>query len=173
MWIGANAARVSANAAEFHKSNSRYRSARISALVTSLFGLCVCISGPYLLRLIYGAEYGEAAGALQILVLEAIISGTVYILAQAFMALAKPGTVTVLQGIGLALSIPLMLWLIPKMGVVGAAIALLLSTIARFLFIYFGFPVFLRLQPPRLFPSHEDLKSVWNIVQPVTPDRGQ
>jgi len=147
------------------------RSTRISALITISCGALVCLTGPYLLALLYGSEYVAAAGALRILVLEAIISGAVFTLAQAFMALAKPGIVTILQGLGLALSIPLMLWLIPTMGVIGAATALLLSTVARFLFVYFGFPIFLRTQRPKLSPGKDDFLSIWNLVcQQLRPE---
>lgn len=146
------------------------RSTRISAMITVFCGACVCLSGPYLLGLLYGSEYVGATSALRILVLEAIVSGAVFTLAQAFMALARPGIVTILQGLGLALSIPLMLWLIPSMGVVGAALALLLSTTARFLFIYFGFPVFLRTRKPKLFPEKDDFVSIWNLCRHLRPE---
>ena len=73
-------------------------SVRISGMVTVACGAMVCIAGPTLLRVVYGAEYVSAAGALRILVLEAVLSGVTFVLAQAFMALNRPGVVTVLQG---------------------------------------------------------------------------
>jgi O-antigen/teichoic acid export membrane protein len=136
------------------------RSARLSTLVTATCGLFVCAVGPFLLKLLYGKEYVSAVGALRILVLEVTISGLVFVLAQAFMALARPGIVTILQGMGLALSIPMMLFLIPKWGVMGAAVSLLISTIARFLFIYVGFRVFLHTRSPNLVPRLSDVRSI-------------
>ena len=70
-------------------------SVRISGLVTVACGAMVCLAGPTLLRVVYGAEYEAAAGALRILILEAVLSGITFVLAQAFMALNRPGVVTV------------------------------------------------------------------------------
>ncbi|MGA7341890.1 MAG: polysaccharide biosynthesis C-terminal domain-containing protein, partial [Terracidiphilus sp.] len=132
-------------------------SVRMSGLVTAACGALVCIAGPTLLRALYGAEYVAAAGALRILVLEAVLAGVTFVLAQAFMALNRPGVVTVLQGIGLSLSLPMMLWLIPRYGIYGAAISLLASTCARLLFVCAGFKVFLKVAPPRILPARRDL----------------
>ena len=72
------------------------------------------------------------------------------------MALNHPGTVSLLQGFGLALTVPLMLLLIPRYGITGAALALLLSTLARLCFICIGFPVYLKLRTPDLVPKISD-----------------
>ena len=100
-------------------------------------------------------------------------------MAQAFKAVGRPGVVTILQGIGLALCIPMMLWLIPKWGLAGAAAALLISTAARFLFIYISFRVFLRTRMPRLLPRLDDFHFVVSIVhsrlrrEPALPEVAQ
>lgn len=147
-------------------------SVRISGLVTVACGAMVCIAGPSLLRILYGAEYVAAAGALRILVLEAILSGVTFVLAQAFMALNRPGVVTVLQGVGLSLSVPMMLCLIPRYGIYGAAISLLASTCARLLFVCGGFRVFLKVNPPRLLPAWRDINALlgacWFLVRERT-----
>ncbi|MGB0064292.1 MAG: polysaccharide biosynthesis C-terminal domain-containing protein, partial [Terracidiphilus sp.] len=137
---------------------------RISALATALCGIVVCAAGPSLLRIFYGGEYVAAAGALRILVIEVVISGATYVLAQAFMALGRPGVVTVLQALGLSLSIPLMLVLIPRWGIYGAAVSLLASTIARFLFVVVAFRVFLKIESPSLILNRDDLKLLWSGV---------
>jgi O-antigen/teichoic acid export membrane protein len=140
------------------------RSVRISGLITAVSGIVVCLTGPKLLRLLYGKEYVGAVGALRILVIEVVLSGATFVLAQAFMALGRPGIVTILQGIGLSLSIPMMLWLIPHYGIYGAAVSLLTSTIVRLLFICVGFRVFLKLSPPRLFPAMQDVRLLLRTV---------
>jgi O-antigen/teichoic acid export membrane protein len=139
-------------------------SVRISALVTALCGILVCFAGPSLLRILYGSEYVAAAGALRILVAEVVLSGVTYVLAQAFMALDRPGVVTVLQGLGLSLSIPLMLLLIPQYGIYGAAVSLLASTIARLVFVYSAFRLFLKTKPPSLIPVGHDIRLLWNAA---------
>ncbi len=139
-------------------------SVRASGLITAACGIPVCIAGPFLLGLLYGKEYTDAVGAMRILVLEVVISGATFVMAQAFMALDRPGVVTVLQAIGLSLSIPMMILLIPHYGIYGAAISLLTSTIARLLFVYAGFRIFLKTKPPRLLPDGRDVRLLWSIA---------
>jgi O-antigen/teichoic acid export membrane protein len=86
-------------------------------------------------------------------------------MAQAFMAMGRPGTVTLLQALGLSLSVPLMLLLIPRFGVAGAATALLLSTIARAIFLLTGFRLFLKSRPPNVIPRPADLRELVTLAR--------
>jgi O-antigen/teichoic acid export membrane protein len=147
------------------------KAVRISGLATAACGLLVCIAGPALLGLLYGAEYEAAAGALRILVLEATLSGIVFVLAQAFMALDHPGVVTILQALGLSLSIPMMIWLIPIYGIYGAAISLLASTIARLLFVCIGFRLFLKTSAPSLLPEWRDIRFLSGAILEICRER--
>jgi O-antigen/teichoic acid export membrane protein len=146
-------------------------SVRTSGLVTAICGVFVCLTGPTLLRLLYGAEYVNAVGALRILVLEAVLSGVVFVLAQAFMALDRPGVVTILQAVGLSLSIPMMLWLIPRYGIYGAAVSLLVSTTARLIFVTAGFRVFLKISPPAMLPGWTDVRTLLGAVHSMVRER--
>ena len=141
------------------------RAARVSLLLTGLCAAFVAIAGPLLLRIFYGKAYARSSTSLRLLLIEVTISGCVFVLAQMFMAMGRPGTVTVLQGIGLALSIPLMLLLIPRFGINGAAISLLISTCCRFAFMYFSFPGVLKLPLPDLLPRREDLSMLLGAVR--------
>ncbi|HEX4029454.1 MAG TPA: lipopolysaccharide biosynthesis protein [Terracidiphilus sp.] len=144
---------------------------RMSGLVTVLCGTVICVAGHALLRVVYGAEYAAAAGALRILVLEAILSGVTFVLAQAFMALDRPGVVTLLQGLGLSLSIPMMLLLIPRYGIYGAAVSLLASTTARLIFVWSGFKIFLKRSAPRLIPDSGDVQSLMGACLHLVRER--
>ncbi|ADW71504.1 polysaccharide biosynthesis protein (plasmid) [Granulicella tundricola MP5ACTX9] len=132
------------------------RATRISAGLTLMGSLVVAFVGPWLLKIFYGRKYIHSVGAFRVLLLEVTISGCAFLLSQAFMALGRPGLGTVLQAIGLALSIPLMLWLIPMWGVLGAATALTISTVARTILVYFSFRMFLKIRPPDIIPKRED-----------------
>jgi O-antigen/teichoic acid export membrane protein len=134
------------------------RAARISTLLTALAGVGIVSLGPHLLSLLYGREYTGATTVLRILVLEVVLSGGTFVLSQAFMALERPGVVTALQVIGLLFTLPLMLVLIPRLGIVGAGLALLASTTARLIFVLVSFPLFLKMRIPNVFPMVEDLK---------------
>jgi O-antigen/teichoic acid export membrane protein len=144
---------------------------RISGLVTAVCGFFVCIAGPTLLRVLYGAEYAPAVGALRILVIEVVLSGAVFVLAQAFMALDRPGVVTLLQAVGLGFSLPMMLWLIPRYGIYGAAISLLTSTTIRLLLVCAGFRFFLNTRPPSLLPGGCDIRFVLRTASSLLPER--
>ncbi len=133
---------------------------RISGVVSVFFGALICMFGQTLLRLVYGAAYVAAAGPLRILTIEAILSGITFVLAQPFMALNRPGTVTLVQGLGLSLSVPMMLWLIPRYGVYGAAISLLTSTTVRLLLVCASFRIVLAQSRPRLLPGLKDIAAL-------------
>jgi O-antigen/teichoic acid export membrane protein len=132
------------------------RAARLSALVTVAGGLGVMLAGQMLLRLFYGAEFVAATNLLRLLTLETIITSTTLVLAQAFMALGKPGTVTLLQGVGLGLSVGLMLVLIPRFGLLGAGLALVCSAIVRLGLMMLSFPWLLKERAPQLVLQRED-----------------
>jgi len=134
------------------------RAMRMSTMLTTCGGIFVISLGPQLLGLLYGKEYRGANTVLRILVVQIILDGATAVLSQTFMALGRPGIVTTLQVIGLLLTVPLMLVLIPRLGIVGAGLALLLSTIARFAFILISFPVFLKMHVPQLLPTLTDFK---------------
>lgn len=136
------------------------RAARTSLLITAAFSLFVGLLGPTLLKVFYGKDYTSATGVLRIMLVEVTLSGLVFVLAQAFMALNHPGTVSLLQGVGLGLSVPLMLVLIPRFGINGAAMSLLLSTAARLVLICFGFPFYLKMPVPDLLPSRNDFTAL-------------
>jgi O-antigen/teichoic acid export membrane protein len=135
-------------------------STRITTMLTAMFALVASLVGPFLLRTLYGREYGGASVTLDLLLVEVTLSGAVFIMAQAYMAMGRPGMVTIVQSMGLSLSIPLMLLLIPYWGINGAAVALLTSTVARFLLVYFGFGFILHVPRLQLLPQLSDFKIV-------------
>ena len=136
------------------------RATRISTAVSAIIAIAVMLFGPFLLHLLYGQKYMGAVPVFRILVIESVISGTTWVLAQAFMALGRPGTVAILQGVGLGLSVPLMIVLIPSYGIEGAGFALLGSTAARFIFVLVCFPIILKVRPPNIILTTKDLSTL-------------
>ena len=136
------------------------RAVRMTTLLTTVCGVGVMLAGPHLLSLLYGHEYSGATRVLRVLVIEVVIAGATQVMSQAFMALARPGVITALQAFGLVLTIPLMFYLVPRYGIVGAAVSLLLSTCARFLFVLASFSRFLGIPCPRLIFGRKDLHAI-------------
>jgi len=139
------------------------RAARLSTAVTAACAVMVALLGPLLLRLLYGSAYAAASSTLRILVIEVVFSGLVFVLSQTFMALGRPGLVTMLQGTGLALSVPLMLLFIPRFGIEGAALALLCSTLARTVLVMGAFRYVLGVRKLSLVPTWRDLQNFWRM----------
>ena len=140
------------------------RAVRMTTLLTTVCGAGIMLAGPRLLVLLYGPEYRGAAAILRILVVEVILGGATQVMSQAFMALSRPGVITTLQAIGLLLTVPLMLVLVPRFGIEGAALSLLLSTCARFTFVLASFSRFLGLPRPGILPRRADLAFIHGVV---------
>jgi O-antigen/teichoic acid export membrane protein len=137
---------------------------RMTTFATTLCGAGIMLAGPRLLIFLYGPEYRGAAAILRILVVEVILAGATQVMSQAFMALSRPGVITTLQAIGLMLTVPLMLVLVPRFGIEGAALSLVVSTCARFAFVLASFSRFLSLPRPGLLPRRADLAFIHGAV---------
>ena len=133
------------------------RSARLATVVTTVIGLAIVAAGPLLVRLLYGSAYASVGALLPILVLVMIIGGTTYVLMQGLLAAGRPGIVTLTQFVGLVLSVPFFIVLVPASGPRGAAMALLASTIIRLALVMACYPLWLRAPLPRIWINRTDL----------------
>jgi O-antigen/teichoic acid export membrane protein len=133
------------------------RAVRVSLVLTCLAGIIVSFLAPVVLNALYGEKFLAAISVFRILLIETIINGTVWVFLQAFMAVGKPGIVTVLQGLGVAISIPLMFLLIPTYGLEGAGMALLGSSSIRLILVYLSYGFILKVSPPSLLLNKQDL----------------
>jgi O-antigen/teichoic acid export membrane protein len=137
------------------------RAVRVSTALAAIGAAAIALAGPLALRVLYGAKFVGAVPVFRILLVEVVLSGATLILVQAYMAIGRPGVVTGLQALGLGLSIPLMLLLIPRFGLVGAALALLISTCVRLTLTLAGYPRLLRTRVPKLLVTVDDVLVVW------------
>jgi O-antigen/teichoic acid export membrane protein len=157
------------------------RAVRITTFMTGSAGLFVALLGPRLITFLYGSAYRSATGIVRILLMEVLLSGVALVLSQAFMALGQPGAVTVFQVSGLLLTIPLLIGLVPRYGIHGAALAILLSTTIRLVAVMALFRPLLHIPCPRILLTKDDwtfitltLRKPWNRPsvqpEPVTSD---
>jgi O-antigen/teichoic acid export membrane protein len=133
------------------------RAASGSLAVTVLAAIGLALFGPWVLGLLYGQEFLDAVPIFRLLLFAAVLNGTDQVLAQAFMASDRPGMVTLLQSAGIVLSVPLLLVLVPRYGLEGAGLALLISATVRFLLVLVSFPLVLKVHLPRLWLTSTDL----------------
>ncbi|GGH09284.1 oligosaccharide flippase family protein [Silvibacterium dinghuense] len=136
------------------------RAVRVTAALMAAASLTLILLGPSILHFAYSERFDGAAPILRLLLVESVIDGVTSTLGQAFLAASSPGTVAMLQGCGLLTAVPLLLLMVPRWGIMGAAIAFALSTLARFTFVYFSFQRRLGVKPPSLLLRREDLRAL-------------
>jgi antigen flippase len=141
------------------------RSARFVFLGTTLAAILLNILLPFLIPFAFGREYASIVGVTQLLTIAVVLGSAGYTLAQAFMATGRPEIVTILQASGVAATAPLMLLLIPRYGLHGAAYAVIFSNVIRVALVLMAYPVFLKSRVPRLVPSRQDLTDIFSRLR--------
>jgi len=140
------------------------RTARVGCVCAGLLGSAFVILIPWLLPFFYGHAYDEAFGPTGILTLEAVIAGLSSVLLQAFGVVGRPFVVTLIQGVWLSVTVVLLITLVPRMGLEGAAVALLGSTLFRVCIILVCYKVVLKAALPSLIPVPSDFIYLRNKV---------
>jgi O-antigen/teichoic acid export membrane protein len=130
------------------------------------------ITMPVLLPAFFGKAFSGAIPVAQVLALTFLLNGTGYVISQAFLAAGKPGVIAMIQASGLVFVVPLMLVLIPRYGLLGAAWALVLATFLRGAITMLCFPIVLKAPIPSLIPTRSDLTFVRDSLARrfITPD---
>jgi O-antigen/teichoic acid export membrane protein len=134
--------------------------ARVSTALTLLAATGLALVASWVLGVLYGQEFVGAVTVVRLLLLKSVLDCATLVLAQVFMAVGRPGIVTVLQGTGLALVLPLLLVLVPRYGLEGAGLALLGSSAVRLVFVLVSFPLILKVRIPRLLLGRNDLVAI-------------
>ncbi len=142
-------------------------SARASLLIMLLVVLPLMLLAHPLLRWVYGHAFAGAATVMRLLIIEAVLVGINGVLTQAFMALGRPGLVGFIQGTSLPVTL-LLLWLmVPRWGLAGAGMALVIAALARLAFTQVCFRVVLGTPPPKLWPRLADVLRVLHSLRSV------
>ncbi|MGP6160011.1 MAG: lipopolysaccharide biosynthesis protein [Vulcanimicrobiaceae bacterium] len=134
------------------------RAARITFALLVLSLLLSVAALPFLLPAVYGHSFTGSTRVAQILILSIVFNGTVYVLSQAFMASGKPGIMAGIQVLGLSTTIPAMLVLVPRFGLVGAAASLVLSSILRLWMALVCYPTILKQKMPSIILTLDDVR---------------
>lgn len=144
------------------------RAARINTLITASTALVLFLILPLAMPLVYGRAFNGVIPVTRILLVEIVLTGAASILAQAFMATGKPGVIAVLQTVGLLLAVPLMFAFIPRFGLSGAALALLVSTASRLALVLVCYPLVLKTPVPNMVVNRSDLAFLANRLRRTT-----
>ena len=149
------------------------RSARLVFAFSLLAALIFAAALPVLVPLAYGGAYQAVVALAQILTVGVLLSVTTGTLTQAFMATGRPEIATFLQCVRLCVTVPLMLILIPKFGLTGAAYAADGASAVQFLMVLIAYPVILHRSVPRLVPTARDLRDVFGRLTRQAAVAGQ
>jgi O-antigen/teichoic acid export membrane protein len=139
-------------------------SSRVTTTATGLIALALALAAPILLPTVYGPDFAPAVYIFPILLAESVLSGTVKIIGQGLMGAGRPGTITMVQGFGLACVLPLLALLVPPYGLMGAAVAMLLSTLLRLAFIAASYEILLRRRMPGLLIRRSDVTFLYRRI---------
>lgn len=144
---------------------------RIAVAVSALLVLGLGFATPFFISKLFGSEYAAAIPCAVVLVIAAGFSGINYVLQEGVRGLADTPAVFFGEGAGLISTVLSLLVLLPRLGILGAAIASLLgySTTAAFLLVR------LRLRTGAsvgslLFARVDDIRL---IVQRVMPGQSE
>jgi O-antigen/teichoic acid export membrane protein len=117
-----------------------------SVLVTAALALCA----PFLLRLLYGAEFVGASDSLRLLLPGACCLAGSQILSGGLSGLNRPGLASIAHGIGALVTLVGLVTLLPVLGIIGAA---LVSTAAYALVFAIQLVFFSRASGTRVFDA--------------------
>ena len=132
--------------------------ARVGILAALAVALPLGLLGPWLITTIYGADFAAAASPFQILVAEAAVAAISSTMAQAFLSVGRPGVITILQVASFLVGAAMIVVLVPRLGMQGAALGLLVGSLVRLIVIAACYPVVLRVTVPRLWLNGADLR---------------
>ncbi len=109
-----------------------FKTLRVTVAINFVLSLVLCLGAHFLLHLIYGDRFSSGTLSLQILLAATLFQNAAAILYQALGAAGRPEMVTLIEVVGTSSSFGLMLLLVPRFGIRGAASAIFLASILRF-----------------------------------------
>jgi O-antigen/teichoic acid export membrane protein len=133
---------------------------RVGMLVIIAVAVPLVIVAPMLLGLLFGRDFLPAVPVFRVILVATVFNGTADIAAQAFMATGRPGVVSILRCVELAILAVLLVYLVPKLGLMGAAWGMLAAACFRFIGIMSCHPIMLGQPPPRLYLDRSDIRRI-------------
>jgi O-antigen/teichoic acid export membrane protein len=116
------------------------RATRLSTTVLITIATPLAVASPQVLRLWLGEDFeSKSSTVLRLLVVTYFVIGTTHVAYYTTLAFARPRVTALLYGVGAILNVGLLVALVPTFGIVGAAVAYLVSAIPLLgLFWYVG-----------------------------------
>jgi len=136
------------------------RYVRSSMATGTLAALALAAIVPLVVPWFYGSDFAAAIRITEVLLVELVATGVAIVLSVAFMAVARPGAVSLLQGGSIVLAVPLMVALIPRLGLMGAALGLVITSLVRLAATIAIYPRIVGTPAPSILPGRDDLRMI-------------
>jgi len=133
---------------------------RVNLVVVALAAIVLVFAAPIVLRLFFGSGFAAAIGPVRFFAAATVLDAVNVLSIQFFFAAGRPGVVAGIQAMAVTVLLSGILILVPLLGPNGAALAWLMSSLAKFVGIYSGFPLFLRTRPPSLLLNPADVAEI-------------
>jgi O-antigen/teichoic acid export membrane protein len=145
---------------------------RIASGINVLMGLGFLLISPLAVSIVFGASFAPAIPATMVLVVAAVCLGMNQFLEEAVRGLGRPGLATVAELCGFAVTAVGLAVLLPRFGILGAALASLLSYTTVLIMLVVILHRRLGLRPrDLLLPRPADVRSCWTDSVRREPNR--
>ena len=141
---------------------------RTTLALSILLAVPAAAFGPRLVRFVYGSQFADAGVALRLIIPGVVAYSVVAVLSRYLSGRGRPGTGTLILLLGLATNVVANLILVPRLGILGAAIA---SSLSYGLTALVMLAVFVRVSgrgvAETLIVRRSDVVAAWSVVQAV------
>jgi O-antigen/teichoic acid export membrane protein len=131
---------------------------RHAMLLIAILAAVLAVIGPPLLLLAYGAKFAPAIAPFRVLLLAVVVDNGARVLYQIFAGSGRPELVTLFECSAVIVLVLVMLALVPALGTLGAAFAVLCAAIFRLATAVGAVPLLLKIDLPRLVFGWMDLQ---------------
>jgi O-antigen/teichoic acid export membrane protein len=141
---------------------------RTTLALTVLLAVPAAAFGPRLVRFIYGSQFADAGVALRLIIPGVVAYSVVAVLSRYLSGRGRPGTGTLILLLGLAANVMANLALVPRFGILGAAVA---SSLSYGLTAFVMLAVFVRVSgrgvAETLIVRRSDVVAAWAVIRAV------
>jgi O-antigen/teichoic acid export membrane protein len=141
---------------------------RTTLALSVLLAVPAAAFGPRLVRFFYGSQFADAGVALRLIIPGVVAYSVVAVLSRYLSGRGRPGTGTLILLLGLAANVAANLILVPRLGILGAAIA---SSLSYGLTAFVMLVVFVRVSgrgvAETLIVRRSDVAAAWGLVRAV------
>jgi O-antigen/teichoic acid export membrane protein len=136
------------------------RAARLTTVICIALGAALYLVANIVVPVVYGPDFSAVLPVLGILIGETVLGGLVIVHFQAFMSTGRPAFVTIIEASWTATAFALLLLLVPRMNLTGAATALLLAAVVRLTCVILAYPIILKRPIPNMIIEASDFAYV-------------